>query len=308
MANYITVDGGTTNTRASLVCHNTVLATKKMDIGVGKKDIAALKNAIKTAIAELLAENDLAEKEIECILASGMITSEYGLCNLPHLTAPAGAAELHHAMHKTTIADVSDIPFVFIRGVKKNGDDLDGTDMMRGEETELMGMLQGDRQGCLYVLPGSHSKHITVSDCGSIVDLRTMLTGELLAAVMGHTILRDAADLGSDIDETALKSGFAYAQKRGINEALFKTRILKTLFNATKSQCYGFLLGCVLCDEVTSILQASEQTVILGGQKQLRTAMALLLKKYSDKTVVMLSDTQVAHSTALGAVRIYECC
>ena len=53
MANYITIDGGTTNTRVSLVCNNTILATKKMSIGAGKKDIVSLKNAIKTAIKEI---------------------------------------------------------------------------------------------------------------------------------------------------------------------------------------------------------------------------------------------------------------
>ena len=51
MANYITIDGGTTNTRVSLICNDTILTTKKMSIGVGKKDIVALKNAIKTAMS-----------------------------------------------------------------------------------------------------------------------------------------------------------------------------------------------------------------------------------------------------------------
>ncbi len=37
MANYITIDGGTTNTRVSLICNNAIIATPKMSIGVGKK-------------------------------------------------------------------------------------------------------------------------------------------------------------------------------------------------------------------------------------------------------------------------------
>lgn len=307
MANYITIDGGTTNTRVSLIGNSTVLATKKISIGVGQKDIVALKNAIKTAIEELLSENRLEQGQIERILASGMITSEYGLCNLPHIIVPAGIEELHEGMYETVIEDISEIPFVFIRGVKKQGADLDGTDVMRGEETELMGILQTDQDACLYVLPGSHSKHISVDGRGRIVDFRTMMTGELFAAVMQHTILRDATNFEhNEIHESDLFNGFYYAQKRGVNEALFKTRILKTMFNGTQEQCYSFLLGAVLCDEVEAILQSKERVVVLGGQKQFRKALAILLKKASDKRIVVLSDPEVECSTSLGAIQIFE--
>jgi 2-keto-3-deoxy-galactonokinase len=142
-----------------------------------------------------------------------------------------------------------------------------------------------------------------------MIDLRTMMTGELFAAVMQHTILRHAADLEhNEIDEAALLNGFAYAKKRGVNEALFKTRILSTMFGATKEQCYSFLLGCVLCDEVDAILKASEETVVLGGQKQFRTALTLLLLQNSDKKIVTLTDAEVERSTSLGAIRIFELC
>ena len=307
MANYITIDGGTTNTRVSLICNNTILATKKMSIGVGKKDIVALKNAIKTAIAEILSENSLGEKDIKRILASGMITSEYGICNLPHITAPAGVKELHNAIFETVIEDISKIPFVFIRGVKKECTCFDEADVMRGEETELIGMYKATADSCLYVLPGSHSKHVSVDNRGRIVDFRTMMTGELFAAVMQHTILKDTTTLAcNEIQETELLNGFYYTQKRGINESLFKTRILKTMFNGTPEQCYSFLLGCVLYNEVESILQANEKIIVLGGQKQFRTALALLLNEISDKKIITLSDSEVESSTSLGAIQIFE--
>jgi len=307
MANYITIDGGTTNTRVSLICNNTMLATQKMSIGVGQKDIVSLKNAIRIAIEELLSENNLGERAIERILASGMITSEYGLCNLPHLTAPAGMEELHNEMYETVIEDVSKIPFVFMRGIKTEGTELDDADMMRGEETELMGLLKTQKDACLYVLPGSHSKHISVDRNGRIVAFRTMMTGELFAAVMQHTILRDATSFEyNEICVSELFNGFYYAKKRGINEALFKTRILKARFNGTPEQCYSFLLGCVLCDEVEAILQANEKAVVLGGQKQLRMALAMLLEKVSDKRIIVLSDMEVEQSTSLGAIQIFE--
>ena len=72
-----------------------------------------------------------------------MITSEFGLYNLPHITVPAGIKELYDAMKEVTIPEISEIPFVFIPGVKVTGEGLHKTDMMRGEETELVGLCNG---------------------------------------------------------------------------------------------------------------------------------------------------------------------
>ena len=40
-----------------------------------------------------------------------------------------------------TMTEISDIPFVFMRGVKLEGQDIDDFDMMRSEETELMALI-----------------------------------------------------------------------------------------------------------------------------------------------------------------------
>ena len=60
-----------------------------------------------------------------------------------------GAAPRHG---ETAQRDLADIPFVFFRGVKT------ATDMMRGEETELVGLCAAPDAGSVYVLPGSHAK------------------------------------------------------------------------------------------------------------------------------------------------------
>ena len=306
MAIYLTVDGGTTNTRIYLVCDRQVKDTCKLSVGA-RNGAEALKAALREGISRLLERNGIGQTDVARIIASGMITSEYGLCELPHLTLPAGTSELHGALCERCFSDISDIPWSFVRGVKSVGECLEMSDVMRGEETELMGLMESTQEGGLYVLPGSHSKHISVDREGRIVAFQTMMTGELFAAVMQNTILKDAVDFEhNDLDEVELLHGYSYAVKHGINEALFKTRILKNLFGATREQCYSFLLGCVLCDEVRSILRAGEQTVVLGGQKQFRMALAFLLKQTCQKRIIMLSDAQVEQSTATGAVRIFE--
>ncbi len=308
MANYITVDSGTTNTRVSLICNKTILATKKTSIGVGKRDITALKNAIKTAISELLSENCLREKDIERILASGMITSEYGLCNLPHITVPAGIEDLHNAMYETVIEDISKIPFVLIRGVKTESTDLDGADMMRGEETELMGILNNTEAETTYVLPGSHSKLICVDERGRIIGIRTMLTGEMVAALSEHTILRDAVNLStSKLDEEYLLNGYEYCLAHGINETLFKVRVLKNVLSADEAEIYSFFVGAVLTGELQNIIKSNSKGIVISGQSSLSNAMYAILKKHCDKDITLVDPETVNNSTVLGALKIFLC-
>ncbi|MBE5731613.1 MAG: hypothetical protein E7353_01135 [Clostridiales bacterium] len=304
---YITIDGGTTNTRISLVVDGVVLATNKYNVGARASinGNTELKTVVKNGIAEILKKTGVDAKSVIRIIASGMITCEFGLVNLPHINAPCGIKELRQNAFDTFLPDISEIPFTFIRGVKTISEDLSKVDMMRGEETELMGILQDGK--CAYVLPGSHSKIIFVDDNGVITEFATLLTGELIYAVSTDTILKDAVDLTlSTYDKDYLEKGYEYCKENGINEALFKVRILKNLFKASPAECYGFFLGIALCGEIEKIIKANAPTIVIGGKKQLKEATAYLLKKYSDSAIKLLSDEEVDNSSTLGAIRIYE--
>lgn len=309
MKSYITIDGGTTTTRVSLVCDGSIKQTVKLDVGARKSmdGGADYKGEIKRAIERIMSDNSLVFSDITKILASGMITSEFGLCNLPHITVPAGVVELHDSMHETVIKEISDIPFVFVRGVKCVGENACETDMMRGEETELMGLIGKTDGECMYVLPGSHSKLILTDKNGRITRFSTMLTGEMIFALSQSTILKDAVDLSiSEIDGEYLVMGDEYCQSHGINEALFKTRILKNLFGATPVQCYSFFLGTVLSNELSAIRGSTAKRIVIGGKSQIKNAMALILQKTTDKTLVVADEKAVESSTSLGLIKVYE--
>ncbi len=309
MKNYITIDGGTTSTRVSLVSDKTVRQTVKPNVGAGKNDgnCTNYKKAIKEAIDKLISDNGLSEKDIIRILASGMITSEYGLCALEHIGAPAGIQELHDSMFETVIPEISEIPFVFVRGVKIISDEIGKTDMMRGEETELMGLMDEKKEKCLYVLPGSHSKLIFTDDDGKIERFSTMLTGEMIFALSNSTILKDSVDLSvSETDLEYLLYGDRYCAENGLNEALFKVRILKNLFGATPIQCYSFFLGAVLCGEISAIRKSGAYKAVIGGKTQIKSAMAKILKKTSNMQIVEVSEKNVDECTALGITKIFE--
>ena len=306
MTNYLTIDGGTTNTRIALVRENKTVDVRRLQVGakdgIGNKTV--LKQAIKQGIAELLAQNNLRESEIKRILASGMITSELGLVNLPHIAAPAGLSRLHGGIYETVIKEVSSIPFAFVQGVKIQSDRPEQSDMMRGEETELMGLFRGEG---LYVLPGSHSKIIAVDGEQNIVGFQTMLTGEMIAALSQNTILKDAVSLDNTAtDPDFLRKGYEFCKENGLNQALFKVRVLSKLFDAVAAQTYSFFMGAVLCGEVEQIVGQEPKCIFLAGREQIKNALAILLQNACKATVEIIGDEEAEQAVRKGVVKIYE--
>lgn len=306
---FIVIDGGTTNTRLNLVENKVIIDTVKLSIGArtGIDDNKLLKVSIRNGIKTLLDRNNLCEKDISKILASGMITSKYGLLELEHITAPAGLKELHNTMKEIVIKDVSTIPFVFVRGVKLGSLNYETADMMRGEETELMGIMGEEQEDCAYILPGSHSKIIIVDNKKKIVDFKTMLSGEMAAAISQNTILKDAVNLSTeDFCKEYLIKGYNYTEKNGINDALFKVRVIKNLFGASDIQCYSFYMGAVLHDEINAVSKLKQNKIIIGGRKQLRVIMYFLLREITEKNIILLDDMTVDNAVVNGIIKIYN--
>ena len=308
MKYFLSVDGGTTNTRVALVQNGKALDTVKLSVGVAtaRKDKNVYKMAIRDGIFDIFLRNGLQESDVERILASGMITSEYGLCCLPHCVAPAGLQELHDQMQEMLLPEICAIPFVFLRGVKNVASDFSETDMMRGEETELMGIMNPEYGECVYVLPGSHSKVIKTDADGRIESFSTLLTGEMFYALSQHTILADAVDMSVEtVDEDYLLKGYTYCQENGSNKAIFKTRVLKNMFQCSGAEVNSFFRGVILCDEIREILRYDVDTMVIGGKKQMKTATAMLLKHVSNKKVISLSDAEVDASVLRGQLRVF---
>ena len=307
MANYITVDSGTTNTRLRLVQDGRILETLSYPVGarLGAENLRSVEDTLRNGIHTLLERHSLCEEQIHRVLASGMITCEVGLHPLPHLVAPAGIRELHNGMDECHLPSVTSIPFVFIRGIRTEGDSIDDVDMMRGEETELMGL--NGTNPCVYILPGSHSKIVQTDVEGRIVSFRTSLTGEMLYALSGYTILKKSINLEQEaFAEEDLLAGFDCCQRLGLNQALFKARIRDVLFHNSPLQLYSFFLGAVLAPEVESIRKAGIRRVVIGGKKQLRRALFTLLKHRSDLETVSLSEEEIDACVCRGAIRIFE--
>ena len=307
MNNYITIDGGTTNTRLRLVKDYLVVAEFRLSLGardciVGNENY---KNTIKEIIKELLIAGNMEEKDIRAIIISGMLTSELGLCNLPHIAAPAGIKELHSSM-KLMDVGISSIPCYFIPGVKIQSENMYEIDMMRGEECEFIGISAQMAPNSVCIMPGSHSKHVFSDKRNRISSFQSFLSGEMIYAFSQNTILSKSIDLSiTNFDVEALLSGYDCVKKHGINRALFQTRIIDKILGYSTEALYSFFLGAILCEEVESLTNCKKQ-IYICGQRSIRKAMIFLMKNRLSISAIEIEDSASELATSRGAIQIFE--
>ena len=185
----ISIDGGTTNTRVYLWRGDHSVADRTAsEMGVRNTAISGsndgLKQAVKGMLQQLLQRNHLVWDDIEGIYASGMITSNLGLYELPHLIAPARPEDFARGVKEVEMKDICPLPIGMIPGVKNLRDEdvglhnLGEMDMMRGEEAEALGIVSALQvsQPVVLVLPGSHTKFVFMDENGSILGCVTSMT------------------------------------------------------------------------------------------------------------------------------------
>lgn len=294
----VILDGGTTNTRLSLWEGDRCLGSTSRRVGSCSPERAPLFAAVREALHELLEKTGSRESEISHILASGMITSEFGLFELPHLLAPAGVSELARGVAVRSLPEITSIPFWFIPGVKSEGD------RMRGEETECMGILAatGETRRVLLFLPGTHDKLVLCED-GKILDCLTVLSGEMLAALSQHTVLREAVpSLPEKADPAWLARGAAFAEGKGLGAALFRVRVLSREGNPPEA-LGSFFVGAVLQEDVHAAHAFGKIPAWVGGKEPLRSELTALLRR-AGIDASPLSDEIASQAVPRGALLV----
>ena len=301
---YAIMDMGTSNTRVRLMDGTTIVAEKKGAFGAKFGKIngrSALFDALKELIGQLLRQASASEQDVECIMTCGMAGSEIGLCDVPHLALPADAYTLADSLTAKELSDITSIPFVFVPGLKAcNHGQM--TDIMRGEETEIIGLLPMlPKNGAVVILPGTHNKVVVIDELARVVDFHTMMTGELLDTMIHHSILSGCVDHDFELSDVYALKGAEYTRENGMNAALFHIRVMSKNGVEHDKLC-SFLYGCVIQDEVAMIRRmAGNRPVYIGGRKTFRDLYQLLL---GDQNTVAIE--QAEHATADGLATLYS--
>jgi 2-dehydro-3-deoxygalactonokinase len=234
-------------------------------------------------------------------IACGMIGSRQGWREAPYAACPAGLDALADALVPVTTragATLRIVPGVSLV-------DQDGVpDVMRGEETQILGQF-ADRQSGVAVLPGTHSKWVLV-ERGAIGRFATFMTGEAFAAFAAHTILGrlmtssapDAGAFARGVDHAARPA----AGRGGLLHRIFSARTLG-LFDEVKGEALhsylsGLLIGCEI-EEAAAWLGARPDRVTVIGAPELCARYAAALAQRGIAAAPGLAD-----AAACGLMRI----
>lgn len=320
----ITIDTGTTNTRTLLWNQaGQVVDTEKASVGVRDTAIdgnnSRLAEAVKGCLETMLQRQHIDYSVIDSVVASGMITSNVGLVEIPHCVAPAGKKELAEAIRPVLLEQVCPLPIWFIPGVKNTAEEItlknfETMDIMRGEEVECISLLEDFEPDKRYVviLPGSHTKFVTINKAGKIEGCLTTLSGELLSVIINNTIIADAVGHSylteDNYDKDMILEGYHAGEKVGMGRACFSARILNQFAIPDKKKVANYIYGVVIQNDVSAVLHSvaievnPETTVIIGGDSVYCHAVYdILQEEHLFKDVIMHTSSDGIPFSAKGA-------
>jgi 2-dehydro-3-deoxygalactonokinase len=135
-------------------------------------------------------------------------------------------------------------------------------DVMRGEETQILGALQPGEgaggpswQSALICLPGTHAKWVEVED-GRIERFHTFMTGEVYAALTAHTILGRTMTRPAEPNLAAFARGVTVAREHGASGLLgtaFSSRALALTGQLAADEQPDYLSGLLIGHELAGL-------------------------------------------------------
>jgi 2-dehydro-3-deoxygalactonokinase len=207
-------------------------------------------------------------------IASGMVGSRHGWREAPYVPCPAGPRDI---AARLTAVEADGRRVVLAPGLSYA--DEASVDVMRGEETEIIGVAESGAR--LIVLPGSHSKWARIEG-ERVVAFKTFITGELFASLRDHTI---AGAFARAAPAKAPGSAFSLGAERGAAAAAGKTKsgLLGLLFGARALPLMGKLEPDDSGEYLSGILigaEIGEARRLYPGEEPYVAGAEALVKRY----------------------------
>ncbi|MBN6037612.1 2-dehydro-3-deoxygalactonokinase [Amycolatopsis sp. 195334CR] len=217
-------------------------------------------------------------------IACGMVGSAQGWTDTGYRTVPSTLdfPDLVRVPHRDGVLHL--VPGVRIPSGETPGD------VLRGEETQLAGMLDVLTGHRTVVLPGTHSKWVRVEN-GTVTGFATAMSGELHGLLTSHGIFaRTAAEPVRD--DEAFERGLATGRRsRGLSTELFGARPLLLDGELAPASLPDYLSGVLIADEVAHLLPAGETGVVVCGTADLCRRYAAALAHHGVEAVARTEET-----------------
>ena len=270
------IDWGTTHRRAYALDANGTCTHEFIDSDGALACKGRFATALDFALQQLPSTPDV-------VILSGMVGSALGWHNVAYVDAHTALPDLVQRLYRVADAHGSApcyiVPGYCIRNAHGQ------PDVMRGEETQLLGAWALGHTSGWFVLPGTHSKWVELRD-GVIVQLRTYMTGELFH-LLSHqgTLAAAAGDANAPWDADAFASGVRAAGQGALSHQLFSCRARVVCADMPAAAARAYLSGVLIGAEMHDVMQgqpasALQQALQLIGSPELcalyQTAAGLL--------------------------------
>lgn len=262
---WVAVDWGTSNLRAwGIGSDGSQTFVVSSDKGMGKLTQPEFPGVLDRLIADRV---DGATDVVIC----GMAGARQGWMEAPYIETPADITALLHRAVKPTGAAANLCPRI-LPGVCQRT--VGQEDVMRGEETQLLGLLHL-RPGFdgTVVLPGTHSKWVELRG-GRIVRFQSAMTGEFYEILSQHSVLRHsfAGDPNGPETEAGVAEGLAAGLDHPelLSSLAFRTRSALLLSKKGTDWCSGYLSGLLVGTEIgghRGWLQNGQAVPLIGSAR-----------------------------------------
>lgn len=256
----IALDWGTTSCRAYLLGPDgLVIETRSKGKGILQLSAdPATKDAEFAAELARLCGDWIHEAPHLPLLACGMIGSNQGWAEAGYAPLPSRIMAKGPAL--TPVETRQGILHIVPGLVKDAGADDHGLpDVIRGEETQLRGILSGKESpaSSIIVLPGTHTKWVLLDE-DEVLDFTTSMTGELYSLLIHHSILGRHSIPPRHPDEAAFLRGVDVGigtesqeeGRPGLLTALFSARSLAMTNDLTADAVQDYVSGLLIGSEV----------------------------------------------------------
>ncbi len=289
---WIAVDWGTSHLRVWRMHRHEATNEAHSDQGMGR----LAPEAFEPALLDLIGPWIQGAERVQ-VLACGMVGARQGWIEAPYVATPAAPGDPSAAV----AAPVRDprLDMRILPGLSQQAP----PDVMRGEETQIAGLLLEDPGfSGLVCLPGTHSKWVRVAQ-GGVAGFQTFMTGELFALLSGQSVLRHSMpdELWND---DAFAAGFAAARDdaAAMARSLFAIRAAGLLRDVppgvARARLSGLLVGAEFAAMGRDALTGAVAVIGAG-------AIADLYRKAFDLTGISarIIDAETATLRGLCAAR-----
>jgi 2-dehydro-3-deoxygalactonokinase len=289
----LAIDWGTSSVRVyGMDRAGCIRDTRSAPLGVQRVIAGAFRQALETLCGGSIPDG-------VPIIACGMIGSRQGWVEAPYCDCPADLDAIARSLAFIRDPAVAIVPGLICR------DDDGIADVMRGEETQILGAFAEDSQALqVIVLPGTHSKWAIVGPDG-IETFSTHMTGELYAVLVEHSILGRLTQPGSD--EDALARGVRHSLRAGaaLPHDLFSARTLALTERLAPSGVGDYLSGMLLGAEIAAAQRWLERLGVAASRLTVIGAAPLVERYRAALTIAGVdADVGVEDAAARGLWRI----